>query len=103
MRRSIWIYLLALAPSLLQKLSVSFYLKQLCPVTISPDGLMALFYRGGRTCLAVAGHPRTGLPEHRGPGLCLHAHLADGDQLPGRLESAPPWYSRKMGARSAHR
>jgi ABC-type transport system involved in multi-copper enzyme maturation permease subunit len=31
------------APSLLQKLSISFYLKQLCPVTVPPDGLMALF------------------------------------------------------------
>ncbi|HLJ88206.1 MAG TPA: hypothetical protein VKZ53_15400 [Candidatus Angelobacter sp.] len=30
-------------PSLLQKLSVMFYLKQLCPVAIAPEGMMALF------------------------------------------------------------
>jgi len=39
----LWETFHAVAPSLLQKLSVSFYLKQLCPVTIPPDGLMALF------------------------------------------------------------
>jgi ABC-type transport system involved in multi-copper enzyme maturation permease subunit len=33
----------AVLPSLLQKFSVMFYLKQLCPVTIPPEGLMALF------------------------------------------------------------
>ncbi|HMF91548.1 MAG TPA: hypothetical protein VKL40_12960 [Candidatus Angelobacter sp.] len=33
----------AVLPSLLQKLSVMFYLKQLCPVSIPSDGIMALF------------------------------------------------------------
>lgn len=33
----------AVLPSLLQKFSVMFYLKQLCPVTIPPEGAMALF------------------------------------------------------------
>ena len=39
----LWETFHAVAPALLQKLSVSFYLKQLCPVTIPPEGLMALF------------------------------------------------------------
>jgi ABC-type transport system involved in multi-copper enzyme maturation permease subunit len=39
----LWESLHAVAPALLQRLSVSFYLKQLCPVTIPPDGLLALF------------------------------------------------------------
>jgi ABC-type transport system involved in multi-copper enzyme maturation permease subunit len=39
----LWETFHAVAPSLLQKLSVSFYLKQLCPVTIPPEGAMALF------------------------------------------------------------
>lgn len=39
----LWESIHPVAPSLLQKLSVSFYLKQLCPVTVPPDGLMALF------------------------------------------------------------
>jgi ABC-type transport system involved in multi-copper enzyme maturation permease subunit len=39
----LWETFHAVAPSLLQKLSVSFYLKQLCPVTIPPEGVMALF------------------------------------------------------------
>jgi ABC-type transport system involved in multi-copper enzyme maturation permease subunit len=39
----LWETFHAVAPPLLQKLSVSFYLKQLCPVTIPPEGLMALF------------------------------------------------------------
>ncbi len=39
----LWESFHAVAPSLLQKLSVTFYLKQLCPVTIPPEGLMALF------------------------------------------------------------
>jgi hypothetical protein len=39
----LWESFLAVAPSLLQKFSVTFYLKQLSPVTIPPDGLMALF------------------------------------------------------------
>ena len=30
-------------PSMLQKLSVMFYLKQLCPVLVEPEGSMALF------------------------------------------------------------
>jgi ABC-type transport system involved in multi-copper enzyme maturation permease subunit len=33
----------AVLPSLLQKFSVMFYLKQLCPVSIPSEGLMALF------------------------------------------------------------
>jgi ABC-type transport system involved in multi-copper enzyme maturation permease subunit len=39
----LWETFHAVAPALLQKLSVSFYLKQLCPVTIPPEGIMALF------------------------------------------------------------
>lgn len=39
----LWETFHAVAPALLQKLSVSFYLTQLCPVTMPPDGLMALF------------------------------------------------------------
>jgi ABC-type transport system involved in multi-copper enzyme maturation permease subunit len=39
----LWETFHAVLPSMLQKLSVMFYLKQLCPVTIPPEGLMALF------------------------------------------------------------
>jgi ABC-type transport system involved in multi-copper enzyme maturation permease subunit len=39
----LWETFHAVAPPLLQKLSVTFYLKQLCPVTIPPEGIMALF------------------------------------------------------------
>ena len=39
----LWETLHAVLPSLLQKLSVMFYLKQLSPVPIPPEGLMALF------------------------------------------------------------
>lgn len=39
----LWETFHAVAPSMLQKLSISFYLKQLCPVTIPPEGIMALF------------------------------------------------------------
>jgi ABC-type transport system involved in multi-copper enzyme maturation permease subunit len=39
----LWETFHAVAPALLQKLSVSFYLKQLCPVTIPAEGLMTLF------------------------------------------------------------
>jgi ABC-type transport system involved in multi-copper enzyme maturation permease subunit len=39
----LWESLHAVAPALLQKLSVSFYLKQLCPVTIAPEGFFTLF------------------------------------------------------------
>jgi ABC-type transport system involved in multi-copper enzyme maturation permease subunit len=39
----LWETFHAVAPSLLQKLSISFYLKQLVPVTIPPEGIMALF------------------------------------------------------------
>jgi ABC-type transport system involved in multi-copper enzyme maturation permease subunit len=39
----LWDTFHAVLPSLLQKFSVMFYLKQLCPVSIPPDGLMALF------------------------------------------------------------
>jgi ABC-type transport system involved in multi-copper enzyme maturation permease subunit len=38
-----WETIHAVLPSLLQKFSVMFYLKQLCPVTIPPQGLLALF------------------------------------------------------------
>lgn len=33
----------AVLPSLLQKLSIMFYLKQLCPVSVPTEGIMALF------------------------------------------------------------
>nr|HLW53202.1 hypothetical protein [Candidatus Angelobacter sp.] len=39
----IWESFHAVLPPLLQKLSVMFYLKQLCPVLIPPDGILALF------------------------------------------------------------
>ncbi len=39
----LWETFHAILPALLQKFSVMFYLKQLCPVTIPPEGLMALF------------------------------------------------------------
>jgi len=39
----LWESFHAVLPALLQKFSVMFYLKQLCPVTIPPEGLMALF------------------------------------------------------------
>jgi ABC-type transport system involved in multi-copper enzyme maturation permease subunit len=39
----LWETFHAVLPSLLQKLSVMFYLKQLCPVSIPSDGVMALF------------------------------------------------------------
>jgi ABC-type transport system involved in multi-copper enzyme maturation permease subunit len=39
----IWETFHAVLPALLQKFSVAFYLKQLCPVSIPPQGLMALF------------------------------------------------------------
>jgi hypothetical protein len=39
----LWESFHSVAPSLLQKFSVSFYLKQLAPVSIPPDGLLALF------------------------------------------------------------
>lgn len=39
----LWETFHAVAPPLLQKLSVSFYLTQLCPVTMPPEGLLTLF------------------------------------------------------------
>ena len=39
----IWETFHAVLPALLQKFSVTFYLKQLCPVSLPPQGLMALF------------------------------------------------------------
>jgi hypothetical protein len=39
----LWETFHAVLPSLLQKLSVMFYLKQLSPVSIPPEGMMALF------------------------------------------------------------
>lgn len=39
----LWETFHAVLPSLLQKFSVMFYLKQLCPVSMPPDGIMALF------------------------------------------------------------
>lgn len=39
----LWETIHAVLPSLLQKLSVMFYLKQLCPVPLPPEGIMALF------------------------------------------------------------
>jgi ABC-type transport system involved in multi-copper enzyme maturation permease subunit len=39
----LWEFLHPVMPSLLQKFSITFYLKQLCPVTVPPDGIMAFF------------------------------------------------------------
>ena len=39
----LWETFHAVLPSLLQKLSIMFYLKQLTPVSIPPEGMMALF------------------------------------------------------------
>ncbi len=39
----LWETFHAVLPSLLQKFSVMFYLKQLCPVSVAPVGTMALF------------------------------------------------------------
>jgi ABC-type transport system involved in multi-copper enzyme maturation permease subunit len=39
----LWEIFHVVLPSLLQKLSITFYLKQLCPVTLRPEGVMALF------------------------------------------------------------
>jgi ABC-type transport system involved in multi-copper enzyme maturation permease subunit len=39
----LWETIHAVLPSMLQKLSVMFYLKQLCPVPLAPEGIMALF------------------------------------------------------------
>ena len=39
----LWETIHPIAPSLLQKFSVLFYLRQLSPVTVPPEGLMALF------------------------------------------------------------
>lgn len=39
----LWETFHAVLPALLQKFSVIFYLKQLCPVSVPPDGIMALF------------------------------------------------------------
>jgi len=61
----LWETFHAVLPSWLQKLSITFYLKQLSPVTLAPDGIMALFTVvaepvpawlavGGLLCLSVA-------------------------------------------------
>ncbi len=39
----LWEMFHAVLPPLLQKLSVAFYLKQLCPVTVPAEGMLALF------------------------------------------------------------
>ena len=39
----LWETFHAVMPALLQKFSITFYLKQLCPVSIPSTGLMALF------------------------------------------------------------
>jgi ABC-type transport system involved in multi-copper enzyme maturation permease subunit len=39
----LWEMFHAVLPPLLQKLTIAFYLKQLCPVTVPPVGMMALF------------------------------------------------------------
>jgi ABC-type transport system involved in multi-copper enzyme maturation permease subunit len=39
----LWEMFHAVLPPLLQKLSVAFYLKQLCPVSVPPVGILALF------------------------------------------------------------
>ena len=76
----LWESFHAVAPSLLQKFSVTFYLKQLSPVTIPPDGIMALF---------------TVIAEPVSPWLAI----------PGLLCSAPPSWSSpatvSAGRRSA--
>jgi ABC-type transport system involved in multi-copper enzyme maturation permease subunit len=39
----LWETFHAVFPAMLQRLSITFYLKQLCPVPVAPEGLMALF------------------------------------------------------------
>ena len=39
----LWEMFHAVLPPLLQKLSIAFYLKQLCPVSVPPVGMLALF------------------------------------------------------------
>lgn len=39
----LWETFHAVLPALLQKFSIAFYLKQLCPVSVPPAGIMALF------------------------------------------------------------
>lgn len=39
----LWETFHAVLPALLQKFSIIFYLKQLCPVSVPPDGILALF------------------------------------------------------------
>jgi ABC-type transport system involved in multi-copper enzyme maturation permease subunit len=39
----LWETFHAVLPALLQKFSVIFYLKQLCPVSVPPDGILSLF------------------------------------------------------------
>jgi ABC-type transport system involved in multi-copper enzyme maturation permease subunit len=39
----VWEMFHAVLPPLLQKLTIAFYLKQLCPVSVPPDGILALF------------------------------------------------------------
>lgn len=39
----LWEIFHAVFPAMLQRLSITFYLKQLCPVAVPPEGLMALF------------------------------------------------------------
>jgi ABC-type transport system involved in multi-copper enzyme maturation permease subunit len=39
----LWETFHAVLPALLQKFSIIFYLKQLCPISVPPDGIMALF------------------------------------------------------------
>ena len=73
----LWESFHAVAPSLLQKFSVTFYLKQLIPVTIPPDGLMALF-----TVLAEPVSPWLAIPgllslEHRHSRLRGIPHSQD--------------------------
>jgi ABC-type transport system involved in multi-copper enzyme maturation permease subunit len=62
----LWESFHSVAPALLQKFSVSFYLKQLSPVTIPPDGLMALF-----TVIAEPVSPWLAIPGL----LCLSAAI----------------------------
>ena len=62
----LWESFHAVAPPLLQKFSVTFYLKQLSPVTIPPDGIMALF-----TVIAEPVSPWLAIPGL----LCLSAAI----------------------------
>ena len=58
------------APSLLQKFSVTFYLKQLSPVTIPPDGIMALFTVMAEPVSPWLAMPGIAVSERGNPFVC---------------------------------